>query len=139
MQQGTKIEERFFQLIQVAVGKKVDAMFDLVDDEWLSIYKMASEQSILGLVLQAADILSGKGLKPPMSLLYQWIGEGEQIRQQNHRVDQQCEQLSSWFKQKELSSCVIKGQGVARLYPQPDLRQPGDIDIWVDGKRDEIV
>lgn len=74
-----------------------------------------------------------------MSLLYQWIGEGEQIRQQNQRIDQQCEQLFTWFKKRDFPNSIIKGQGVARLYPQPDLRQPGDIDIWVDGSREEIV
>lgn len=135
----SSIEERFFQLIQIAVGKIVDAKFDLSDDEWAAIYRMASEQSVLSVVLQAADILSQNGQKPPMSLLYQWIGEGEQIRQQNQRVDKQCEQLSSWFKKRGFLNCVIKGQGVARLYPKPDTRQPGDIDIWVDGSRSEIV
>lgn len=133
------IEERFFQLLQIAVGHDVSEKFELSDDEWAVIYRMASEQSVLSVVLQAADTLSNVGQKPPMSLLYQWIGEGEQIRQHNQRVDNQCEQLSSWFKKRGFSNSIIKGQGVARLYPNPNLRQPGDIDIWVDGKRDEIV
>lgn len=133
------IEERFFQLLRIAVGHDVSEMLELSDDEWVAIYRISSEQSILSVVLQAADILSQNGQKPPMSLLYQWIGEGEQIRQQNQRVDKLCEQLSSWFKKRGFLNCVIKGQGVARLYPKPDTRQPGDIDIWVDGRRDEIV
>ncbi len=129
----------FFQLLQIVVGRDDSVKLELSDDEWAAIYRMASEQSVLSVVLQAADILSQNGQKPPISLLYQWIGEGEQIRQQNQIVNQQCEQLHSWFENRGFADCIIKGQGVARLYPNPDSRQPGDIDIWVDGRRDEIV
>lgn len=135
--QGT--EERFFQLLRIVVGHEVSTKLDLSNDEWLAIYNMASEQSVLCIVLQAADILSKNGQKPPIDLLLQWIGEGEQIRQQNQIVDKQCEQLHSWFENKGLSTCIIKGQGVARLYPNPGIRQSGDVDIWVDGGREEIV
>lgn len=139
MSEISGVEERFFQLLRIAVGHDVIAKLELSDDEWITIYSMASEQSVLSVVLQAADILSENGQKPPMSLLYQWIGEGEQIRQKNQRVDQQCEQLFTWFQKRGFLNCVIKGQGVARLYSKPDTRQSGDIDIWVDGKREEIV
>ncbi len=43
--------------------------------------------------------------------------------------------IASWG----YKSCILKGQGVAQLYSNPLLRQSGDIDIWVDGKQDEIV
>lgn len=131
--------EKFFSLLRIAVGGDVSFKMELPDNDWSVIYKMATEQSVLGLLLQAADALGNLGQKPPMALLYQWIGVGEQIRQQNQRVDQQCEQLSLWFKQKGFSNCIIKGQGVARLYSQPETRQSGDIDIWIDGSRDELV
>ena len=33
---------------------------------------------------------------------------------------------------------MLKGQGVALYYPEPLLRQSGDIDLWVEGSRDDI-
>lgn len=139
MRDYSGIEERFFQLLQIAVGKPINKQIEFTVNEWTSIYNLASEQSLVGLVLHAVDELVSEGHTPPQPLLLQWISESELISQRNHRVDQQCEQLSSWFEKRGLSNCVIKGQGVARLYPNPDTRQPGDIDIWVDGKRVEIV
>lgn len=34
---------------------------------------------------------------------------------------------------------MLKGQGVALLYPNPNRRCCGDIDLWEEGERDEIV
>ena len=34
---------------------------------------------------------------------------------------------------------LLKGQGLAQLYPTPNLRTPGDIDIWLDGGCDKIL
>lgn len=139
MRQLSVIEEKFFQLLQSAVGKNNGNLIELSDDEWASIYQMALEQSLLGVAFDAVERLGNDGLKPPLDILYQWIGEVEIIRRQNLRQNQLCEQLTAWFKSKGYRSCVLKGQGVARLYDEPDLRQPGDIDIWVDASRDSIV
>ena len=35
--------------------------------------------------------------------------------------------------------CILKGQGLARLYPHPLWRQSGDIDVWVRGQRRQLV
>lgn len=35
--------------------------------------------------------------------------------------------------------CVLKGQGNALMYPNPALRTPGDIDVWLGGSKKEIV
>lgn len=139
MQEHSGIEERFFQLLQIAVGKNVDAKISFTADEWSEVYQLASEQSLVSVVLHAIDKLGENPGRPPQPLLLQWIGESELIRQRNHRVNQLCGQLSSWFKSKGYGSCILKGQGVARLYTIPDSRQPGDIDIWVDASIDDIV
>lgn len=133
------IEDKFFKLLQIAVGKTTGNDIVLSEKEWGVVYQLAAEQSLLGVVLTAVDSHAKNGNKPPMSLLLQWIGEVEIIKQQNKRIDKQCEQLTAWFSGKGFKSCILKGQGVARLYREPESRQPGDIDIWVDAPRDTIV
>lgn len=34
---------------------------------------------------------------------------------------------------------MLKGTGLARLYPNPLRRQSGDVDIWVEGDRVRIL
>ena len=98
MRQLSVIEEKFFQLLQIAIGKKKGNLIELSDDEWDSIHQMALEQSLLGIVLKAADSLTNKEHKIPDTPLFQWIGESEIIRRQNQRQNQLCEQLTAWFR-----------------------------------------
>lgn len=138
MDAAVGVEEKFFQLLQIAVGKQTKKI-KLTDEEWKAIYEIACKQSLVAVIFSLADALSGQGVKPPIDLLYQWIGDSESIQQQNRIINQHCEQLTKWFKNAGFRSCVLKGQGVARLYNNPKLRQAGDIDIWVDASRDVIV
>ncbi len=139
MRDYSGIEERFFQLLQIAVGKPINNQIKFTVNEWTAIYNLASEQSLVGLVLHAVDELVSDGQTPPQPLLLHWIGESEIIRQRNNQFDQLCQQLTSWFRSKGYNSCILKGQGAARLYNKPNTRQPGDIDIWVNAETDEIV
>lgn len=139
MSKTRKIEESFFQLLQIAVGKTLFDTIDLSDEEWRAIYELATKQSLVSVILHAIDTIENDDSRPPKPLLLQWIGESELIRHRNNRVNLLCEQLSSWFKTKGYTSCILKGQGVARLYNLPDSRQAGDIDIWVKAQRDEVV
>ena len=43
------------------------------------------------------------------------------------------------LEEEGVKSCVLKGQGNAVMYPNPYLRISGDIDVWVDGGRKEVL
>lgn len=139
MKELNGIEDCFFKLLQIGVGQTLYDKLKISDKEWLCIYILATEQGLVSVVFNALEELNSKGLKPPMTILYDWIGYTEQIKQINAQSDQFCQELTSYFENAGYNSCVLKGQGVAKLYPKPDARQPGDIDIWVDAERDEIV
>ena len=36
-------------------------------------------------------------------------------------------------------TAILKGQANARLYPDKHARQPGDVDIWVEGGRERVL
>lgn len=133
------IKEKFYCMVRLSAGGEAELPLQITDDEWLEIYTLSSQQSLTSFILKAVETVSENGSKPPKELLLKWIGESELIKHSNKLVNKQSEFLTSWFKEKGFSNCIIKGQGVARLCPNPDSRQPGDIDIWVDGRRDEIV
>ena len=43
------------------------------------------------------------------------------------------------FEQEGFRCCILKGQGNALLYPDPYMRTPGDIDIYLEGGRKRIM
>ena len=55
----------------------------------------------------------------------------EIIKKTNAKLNVRCAELYNILKEGDFKGCVLKGQGVALLYPKPEYRQSGDIDMWV--------
>ena len=132
--------QSFFLMLQFAVGKHINTIH-IKDNDWHSIYEIATKQSLRGILMEGIQNLSeiDSSQKPPLTLLYECIGIAEHIKRQNKLMDERSAMLTRILKSWGYDSCILKGQGVARLYPKPELRQSGDIDIWVNGSRDEAV
>lgn len=129
----------FCELIQVALGKRDMLSRNPSAEEWGELFTMSQDQAIAGVLLSVLDGLSKVGQEPPMEVLFEWIGMGGQIKGQNDLLNTKCLELQEDFSKAGFKSCVLKGQGNAQLYPNPLLRQSGDIDIWVDGKIKDII
>ena len=103
---------------------------------WGDFLEYCNRQGVIGLVfegVQKADV------RIPQDKLFEWIGFSESIRAQNRIVNQRIQQVQKFFEEKNCRTCVLKGQANSLMYPNPEVRSPGDIDIWVEGKRDDII
>ena len=93
---------------------------------WREVYRLATEQSVLGLVLAG---LERSDLKPPKVLLLQWIGEVQQIEQRNKAMNVFIADLIDRLRKEDIYCLLVKGQGVAQCYKRPLWRSSGDIDL----------
>ena len=123
----------FFELIRAGLfpvhgeGFKVnDSLFR--DVEWEEIYKLAQEQSVLGLVLAG---LEHSDVKPPKVLLLQWIGEVQLIEQRNKEMNQFIAELVESMREMGIYTLLVKGQGIAQCYEKPLWRSSGDVDLYM--------
>lgn len=107
--------------------------------DWDDVYRLASEQSVLGLVL--AGIERYKNLNANLNLnqevLLQWIGEVQMLEQQNKAMNQFIADLFEELSKAGVSALLVKGQGVAQSYEKPLWRCSGDIDLLMDGENYE--
>lgn len=94
--------------------------------DWQEVYRLATEQSILGLVL---DGLEHSDVKPPQVLLLQWIGEVQMIEQRNKTMNQFVAELVEKMRVADIYAILVKGQGVAQCYEKPLWRPSGDVDL----------
>ena len=94
--------------------------------DWNRVYQLATEQSVLGLVLAG---LERSDVKPPQVLLLQWIGEGQQIEQRNKAMNGFIADLIDRLRKEDVYCFLVKGQGVAQCYEKPLWRCAGDIDL----------
>lgn len=131
----------FFELLQVALGQREMLCRIPSDKEWAELFETSLKQAVAGIAFAAIDKLSAQGQKLSTDLLYDWIVASEQIRQGNKRLDKCCKQLQRKLNEAGLASSVLKGQGVATYYDVNlrELRQVGDIDIYVDGGREKAL
>lgn len=134
----TQIEECFFALVRAALKGGGQEMaptpMALTDEAWRRLYVMAQQQSLLGLLFT----VTGRMQMPP-SVAMPWLSDAEQIRGLNQLLNSEAARLKRLFADKGRRSAILKGQANARLYPDPLSRQPGDIDIWVEGGRESVI
>ena len=127
----------FQELVLISLGKRDRFSRRLTEADWALLYKEAQRQSLIGVLLTGVEKVVALGETKPKFLI-QWIAQGMALESRNRLLDVRCKEITDIFRKLGLRSCVLKGQGVARLYPNPLRRQCGDIDLWVEGNRDEI-
>ncbi len=125
----------FFELVRCgAMGLMPEVAAFRGEVAWNSLFEMANRQALVGVTFEAVRKLP-KEVAPPMAILLQWLGLARQIAAKNQLLDEKAVEAEQWFAKRGLESCVLKGQGMARLYANPESRQPGDIDLWVIPKK----
>lgn len=127
----------FQELILISLGKHNKFSRRLTDADWASLYVEAQRQSLVGVLLAGVEKAIASGENKP-NILMAWIAKGLALENRNRLLNARCKEITDVFNDLGLRSCVLKGQGVAMLYPNPLRRQCGDIDLWVEGNRDDI-
>ena len=112
--------------------------YHLNETEWETLHTECLRQLMVGVAYRAICHLP-KEQKPPQQLIYQWASEVEVIKGQNKQLNSKSAHLTELCTAHNRKTAVLKGPANARLYPDPLLRQAGDIDLWVEGGYDNVV
>ena len=124
----SKETDVFFSLLSTGLwDANLDTRIEGTTD-WQEVYQLASEQSVLGLVL---DGLKHTDVKPPKELLLQWIGEVQQIERRNKDMNAFIAELIEKLRKNDIYALLVKGQGIAQCYEKPLWRCSGDIDLFL--------
>lgn len=128
----------FFELIQIALKRRTCFSVTPSAKEWDGLLIESTKQSLVGVLSVVFDRIPKEQL-PPLPLMMDWLGQAQCIRIQSKIADESSKGLSSFFGKVGYRSTIMKGQGIALYYPDPLLRQSGDVDILVDGKMEDII
>lgn len=124
--------ELFFALIRCSIGKEKRLPSAPTAEEWQELFAMSKKHALAGITFFGIENLPQEQ-RPPKNILLQWYLLRENIRKTNAVLNSKASAITARFKDEGFSNCILKGQGIAQLYPDPTLRTPGDIDIWLDG------
>ena len=117
----------FFALLRFALwGEKSPAIPDEFDGDTVEdlLYE-AKNQTVLGLM---ADALSNCGARIPQTQAIKLLGTVMKMGDKNARMNAEIERFA---KLQIPDYAIVKGQTIAALYPNPNLRMPGDVDFFV--------
>ncbi len=120
-------QQAFFELLRTGLwgNGNPDIRIDESTD-WQEVYRLATEQSVLGLVLAG---LERSDVKPPQVLLLQWIGEVQMIEQRNKEMNAFIADLIEKLRKNDICAMLVKGQGIAQCSEKPLWRCSGDVDL----------
>jgi len=128
--QRTRIEELFFILLRAGLsGRKLDHFPKLNASRWEFLLEMARKQTVIGMLYQGVSLLP-EGYPLPQGMLFLLIAEIDKIEKESRKVQETARQLTEEFEAAGLHPLIMKGPEVAKFYPQPLLRECGDIDLY---------
>lgn len=133
-----KQQKIFFDFLRFCIGSAKEIPDSLKEVDWQEIYAIAKKQALFGVLFYGIQRLP-KELTPEQKLLMQWMVMAEMIRKQNIKLFQDSVKVCQNFENKGFANCILKGQGNALLYPDPYMRTPGDIDIYLAGGRKRVM
>lgn len=103
-------------------------------NDWQAVYAMLDKQKISGICAPFQYPVSIQ-----RDILLRWFGELQMIKSQSLLLNKRTIELFSFLKKEGFRCCILKGQGNAMMYPDPMVRIPGDIDVWIDSDEKTIL
>ena len=141
MEENKHLLDAFFALLRAGLwGTTPDPAFfvSFTGTQWQALLALAQKQAVLGLIYAGVSRLP-KELMPNQQLLLRLYGFSEQIRKSNAKVIAVAQEVCGWFEEAGLEPIVLKGFSVGAFYATPDLRQPGDIDLFFHRDYEKVV
>lgn len=124
------IQQQFLELVRTGLftdhNARVLPHCNCVD--WDIVYRLAEEQSAMGLVAAGIENLPASE-RPPKEVVLQFIGSTFQLEQRNKAMNAFVAKLIEQLRAEDIYAILVKGQGIAQCYEKPLWRVCGDVDL----------
>jgi len=125
------IQRNFLRLLRCATFGEKERIEPMSPWKWKRLYTMSLLHGVTGLV---ADGIEKCGDDPFMSIpqeqIEAWQRAVKEIESGNKEANIEISALFSRMNHDRLRPILMKGQGLAALYPNPMRRKSGDVDIY---------
>lgn len=121
--------DAFFALLRAGLWEKEVCLSQYGSIDYHVIYRIAEEQSVVGLIAAGVEHLSD--VKVLQEVVLQLVGQTLQLEQRNTEMNFFIGEIVEKMRIAGIYTLLVKGQGVAQCYERPLWRVAGDIDFFL--------
>ena len=129
-------QQVFFELVRVGLWESQNPVsgftFQVSSDvDWGEVYRLAEEQSVVGLVAAGIDWfrVNDSRFMVPQEWSLQFVGQTLQLEQRNRAMNEFVARLIEQLGKEDIYALLVKGQGIAQCYERPLWSACGDVDL----------
>lgn len=126
----------FLEILRVAIGPESCSWRSLTSDEWRELYRLSVVNGVTAVMFDFVRQLP-KSEAPDKALLMEWLSAATAVEQTMRRMQVTAEEFAEAMEKREIPVVVLKGMAFAQYYPNPLLRECGDLDCYMMGKKKE--
>lgn len=123
------MEKLLCKLINTTLTGKPLELGEVTEANWQRCFDLALRQNVLAMTFPAMSSLP-KELRPSFTLWSKWMAYTQSIAEQSQYKRQVVEKMGAWLAEDGLTTTILKGFSLSTLYPNPNLREFSDIDIF---------
>lgn len=136
-----RLKNAFLELLRSGIwGTRPNVAYfsDFSEADWYIVHTIVCKQAVIAVCLQAVCRLP-ESCRPPSSLLLKWIGQGKYIEGQNRKIAEIWTELNEKFSAEGICPVILKGLSFANNYPNPLVRQAGDLDLLIPDQFEKTI
>lgn len=131
------MEKLLCELINTSLTGKPLELGKFTEVDWQRCFDLALQQNVLAMTFPPMSSLP-KELRPSFTLWSKWMAYTQSVAEQSQYKRQVVEKMGSWLAEDGLSTTILKGFSLSALYPNPNLREFSDIDIFSGGNYEAV-
>ena len=131
-----KINNLFFSLLRTSINSQTNRKNTLTFNDWKVVYHTCRHQGMTAVLFDFVRQLP-KSEAPDKALLMEWLSAATAVEQTMQRMQVTAGEFAEAMEKREIPVVVLKGIAFAQYYPNPLLRECGDLDCYMMGKKEE--
>ena len=131
-----KINNLFFSLLRTSINSQTNRKNTLTFNDWKVVYHTCRQQGVTAVLFDCVRQLPNSEA-PDKALLMEWLSAATAVEQTMQRMQVTAGEFAEAMEKREIPVVVLKGIAFAQYYPNPLLRECGDLDCYMMGKKEE--
>lgn len=124
-------QQQFLELLRAGLwGKPANTELFKAEVDWKTILRIAMEQTVQVIIADGIETLPSE-YWPPKEAIFKLMMVRQKTHQMHLLLNTTLNQIVNALDAEGIPSVLLKGQGVAQNYRNPESRMCGDIDLYV--------